>query len=92
MTTSIKGDPILHRRGLAGENHGPSARHMHRQIDEDVDAVFANQAAERLIIECANIAPHVGVAGDAPRVIVGALDTGIADGVFNTDTARIGIF
>ena len=69
----------LDRRRFAGERQRPAVRHVHGQIDEDIDIVRANDFSERRIIVRANVAPYVGEALDPPRVFIGALHTRVAE-------------
>ena len=52
---------------------------MHGQVDQHIDAVVADHAAERIVIERAHLAPRIRVSRDALGVGIGPLDARIAE-------------
>ena len=69
----------LHRGRFAREQQRTAVRHMHVQVDQNVDAVGADELGQSGVVEGARVAPCVGAALEAPRPGVAPLDARITD-------------
>ncbi len=58
----VSGPGDLHRRRLSAENGEPVARRVARQVNQDVDAVFADQVCQLIVSHAENGLPRVAVA------------------------------
>ena len=46
---------------LAGKDQKPAVRQVHREINQDVDSIIADDAGELLIGAAGNLAPDIGL-------------------------------
>ena len=69
----------LDRGDFAGEDARAALGHVHGEVNEDVDAVFADELGELLIVEVGGVAPGVGVGTDALGDGVGVGDVRVEE-------------
>ena len=61
-----------------GEHGQAVERHVHRQIDEDVDAVVPNLGGKLIVVQLPDIVPDLGQRSNEIGCLVRPLNAGVA--------------
>jgi hypothetical protein len=73
------GEPChLYPCGLACKGQGPTAGHVHGQVDQHVDAVGAYQGGQCPVVQLLHFMPAIRVGRDHPGEVIRTPDIGVA--------------